>query len=93
MIHQALQRQDVKFPKHWNEDFVIEAITNLHEEELLEAFSVKTKATLTKMLKPCFPNKPDRVSFRSYILGVLEKDKQSQDNMINRLKNKKLEQE
>lgn len=61
----------IKFPKHWKEDYIVEQILNLPEEDLYEDFGCGNKAAFTRLMNPCFPERPARVSFRKYLQEVL----------------------
>lgn len=71
-MDKRLSNAQIKFPKYWQEELVLESIQNLHNEDLLELFECANNAALTRKLNPCFPNRPARVTFRQYIKDLLE---------------------
>lgn len=70
-MDKRLKAAKVTFPPYWHEDESLKHLQEDHEDDLLIFFNVTNKASLTKKLKNCFPNKPPKVSYRQYIQEVL----------------------
>ncbi len=70
-MEQQLIDAKVKFPKYWDETSVITAFKTLDSFDLYEFFGCNNSASFTRMMKPCFPNRPDRVSYGKYVRDTL----------------------
>ena len=63
--------QGVSFPKFWDEEKAINALTTLSGEELREFFGCNNSTSFTRLLKPCFPNRPEKMSYNNYVLKLV----------------------
>lgn len=70
-MHTKLQEANVTLPDYWDYDKVIKALTTLDTYELYEYFGCNNSTSFTRLMKPCFPNRPEKTSYSKYVRGLL----------------------
>lgn len=63
--------QGVSFPKYWDEVKVLSALATLSGDELREFFGCNNSTSFTRLLKPCFPNRPEKMSYSNYVIKLV----------------------
>lgn len=65
----------IKFPKFWDESATIDALTTLDTYSLYEFFGCSNATSFTRLMKPCFPNRPEKTSYSKYVRDLIEANK------------------
>ena len=71
MLIQSFTDNGVQFPEFWDEAKVTEAFKTMDTVELMRFFKCNNATSFSKLLKPCFPNKPDRSSYSAYAKDLI----------------------
>ena len=66
MLIKSFIDNGVEFPGFWDEAKVTEAFRTMDTVELMQFFRCNNATSFSKLLRPCFPNKPDRSSYSAY---------------------------
>ena len=61
----------VNFPDYWDEIKVLKALTTMDTYELYAYFGCSNSTSFTRLMKPCFPNRPDRTSYSKYVRDIV----------------------
>jgi hypothetical protein len=71
-MHQNLIDAGLTFPAYWDEDKVIKALTTLTTFELYAYFGCSNASSFTRLMKPCFPNRPEKTSYSKYVTDLVK---------------------
>ena len=61
----------ISFPQFWDKDKVIQAFTTLDTYELYSFFGCSNSTSFTRLMKPCFPNRPEKTSYSKYVRDIV----------------------
>lgn len=70
-MHENLTKENVSFPQYWDEAKVLEALSTLEGIPLREYFGCNNPTSFTRLMKPCFPNRPEKMSYSNYVRKLL----------------------
>lgn len=70
-MHKGLINAGVNFPDYWDEVKVLKALTTLDTYDLYAYFGCSNATSFTRLMKTCFPNRPDRTSYSAYVRGIV----------------------
>ena len=71
-MHINLINAGIKLPDYWDESKVIQALTTLDTYELREYFGCSNSTSFTRLMKPHFPNRPEKMSYSAYVRELLK---------------------
>lgn len=72
-MNKNLSDAGISFPDFWDEVKVLNAFNTLESVELREYFGCSNGTSFTRMMKPHFPNRPEKSSYSKYIKEILSK--------------------
>ena len=72
MKTKLLSEAGVLFPKYWDLEKVLSAFAKLSTLELYDYFSCPNATSFTRLMKPIFPNRPERMPYSKYLKSILE---------------------
>ena len=72
MKTKLLSEAGVLFPEYWDWEKVLSAFAKLSTLELYDYFSCPNATSFTRLMKPIFPNRPERMPYSKYLKSVLE---------------------
>jgi hypothetical protein len=68
MEKQMQEQTQIHFPEYWDQVKVLKAFRTLGTLELYKYFGCANSTSFTRMMKPVFPNRPDKMSYSAYVL-------------------------
>ena len=71
MIEQFVEHE-VDLPEVWDEQKLVHAFRTKTTPELYKFFRCANSTSFSRLMKPIFPKKPDRMSYVEYVQGLLE---------------------
>ena len=74
-MEQYLLDENISFPKFWDAPVTLNALLTLGTYEQYAFFGCSNATSFTRLMKPCFPNRPERTSYSKYLRDLVEKNK------------------
>ena len=62
----------IQLPDYWDKEKVLNAFKTMSTLELYKYFGCANSTSFTRMMKPIFPNRPDKMSYSTYVLKCIE---------------------
>ena len=73
-MYQKFTENGVSFPWHWDVARVQEAFASKTTMELMELFGCNNATSFSRLMRPCFPNKPERMSYSDYAKKLIAEE-------------------
>ena len=70
-MHQDLIDAGITLPDYWDSAKVIKALTTLPIFELYAYFGCLNSTSFTRLMKPHFPNRPEKTSYSKYVHDIV----------------------
>ena len=67
-----LNQYGAKIPDYWNTDKVVEAFKTLEGNKLREYFGCSTRSQFSRNMRSIFPDKPEGMEYKDYVLEMVE---------------------